>query len=194
MKTILTLVICISLLGMFAGCSRQENTTTQETTTKIQESTETQNSRDYLFLQNIERIDISKLENNGGIFDKENNLGYCLMKFSGTINEDTLDFAPSVIEIENENAGFMKTEPTDSDISDNPYPLDSAYVFEEDDHDFDFNLYVKVSVSDEEARRLAEEPTETLTEVQARALEILDDTTLTVSNDAESKDYLLALN
>ena len=190
-KTFITFIICFTISVIFTGCVNQ----TEQNTTYLAEADNVQSSSEYLLLQEKNVLDISKLKTAGGITDEKNKLGYCLISFSGKIDSKTLNFSPEYLKIANNDAGFMKEKPVEPDPSINPYPLDSCYSFDKNTSGYTFTLYVKTPISDPEAEQLSKDPRQFLPTIQRRALEILDNTTITVSDENNnSKSYLLTLN
>lgn len=188
-RILLIFVSCLIVTGVLSGCADQQRTT-QNTQKKDPVTHTVQNQS--LLLQDTETINIASIESDGGIADKENHLGYCLIKFPGKVDINSPHFIPYVIEMKNEKAGFMPEEPRISDTGSNPYPLNSKYYFENTARDKDFIVYVKVPITDNEAKELYNEPIMILPSIRDRALTILDNTSITVSDSSgNSKSYLL---
>ena len=180
-RKLLTLTICIVFSALLCGCSVQSNTDINEISI----------SPENLLLSKSETINISNLQNSGGIFDNNNDLGFALIKFQGSISEENIGFTPDTIEITGNNVGFLAKEPTVSDTSDNPYLLAQAYSFNKTEEKT-FTLYVKVPINDAEADVLVSNPDSILDSIEIQARERLDNKTITISNERDqSKTYLL---
>lgn len=187
-KSALLLLLTVSVV--LSGCSNQTETIDIEN----QKKASIQAPRENLILKDEEIINIAGLELNGGIFDTENKLRYYLVFISGRIDAEKLDFIPCYLEVTNTNIGFMKNKPISSDLSSNPYPLESKYSFNENTEDYSFDLYIKVPTSDTAAREIISNPQQSLRQIKCKVLEIIDGETISViDKNGNDKTYFLTV-